>query len=143
MDPSVSVRSNSRGEISVSRQLHGQHMARPGWLLLAALGAIVLAFMVLSLAITATGTARFAVAMNYPAVVGYVVGGIFDFAKELLPVGLLVLLTRRAFILFAIIGCAWVGLVDLQRARDPCDGQHGHGCYRTQRSLEDGKPDQL
>ena len=111
MDPSVSVRSNSRGGISVSRQPHKQHRPRPGWFLLAALGAIVLAFMVLSLAITATGTARFAVAMNYPAVVGYAVGGIFDFAKELLPVGLLVLFRRRSFILFAIIGCAWVGLV--------------------------------
>ena len=75
-----------------------------------ALGAIVLAFMALSLAITATGTARFAVAMNYPAVVGYAVGGIFDFAKELLPVGL-ILFSRRSFILFAIIGCAWVWLV--------------------------------
>ena len=76
-----------------------------------ALGALVFAFMVLSLGITATGTARFAVAMNYPAVVGYAVGGIFDFAKELLPVGLLVLFSRRSFILFAIIGCAWVWLV--------------------------------
>ena len=78
---------------------------------LSGMGAIVFAFIVLSLAITATGTARFAVAMNYPAVVGYAVGGIFDFAKELLPVGLLVLFRRRSFILFAIIGCAWVWLV--------------------------------
>ena len=77
----------------------------------AGMGALVFAFIVLSLAITATGTARFAVAMNYPAVVGYAVGGIFDFAKELLPVGLLVLFRRRSFILFAIIGCAWVLLV--------------------------------
>ena len=111
MDPSVSVRSNSRGEISVSRQLHGQHMARPGWVLLAALGAIVLAFMVLSLAITATGTARFAMAMGYPAEVGYVVGAIFDIAKDVLTVALLVLLKRRAFFFFAIIGSAWLGLV--------------------------------
>ena len=110
MNPSVSVRSNSRGEISVSRQLHGQHMARPGWLLLAALGAIVLAFIGLSLAITATGTARFAMAMGYPAEVGYVVGAIFDFAKDLLPIALLMLLTRRAYFFFAIIGSAWLGL---------------------------------
>ena len=111
MNPSVSVRSNSRGGISVSRQLHKQHRPRPGWLLLSGMGATAFTFIVLSLAITATGTARFAVAMNYPAVVGYAVGGIFDFAKELLPVGLLVLFRRRSFILFAIIGCAWVGLV--------------------------------
>ena len=75
------------------------------------MGVLVFAFVVLSLAITATGTARFAVAMNYPAEVGYAVGGIFDFAKELLPVGLFVLFRRRSFILFAIMGCAWVLLV--------------------------------
>ena len=49
--------------------------------------AIVLAFMGLSLAITATGTTRFAVAMGYRAEVGYAVGGVFDVAKALLPVG--------------------------------------------------------
>ena len=42
----------------VQRQLE-----RQGYLLLITLGAIVVAFMGLSLAITATGTARFAVAM--------------------------------------------------------------------------------
>ena len=112
MNPSPERRSlKSRGEISVSRQLHITNMARPGWVLLAALGAIVLAFMVLSLAITATGTARFAMAMGYPAEVGYVVGAIFDIAKDVLPVALLVLLKRRAFFFFAIIGSAWLGLV--------------------------------
>ncbi len=108
MNPFAQIRG---GEISVSRQLHGQHMARPGWVLLAALGAIVLAFMVLSLAITATGTARFAMAMGYPAEVGYVIGAIFDIAKDVLSVALLVLLTQRAFFFFAIIGSAWLGLV--------------------------------
>ena len=58
---------------------------RQGYLRLITLGAIVLAFMGLSLAITATGTARFAVAMGYSAQVGYAVGAIFDFAKALLP----------------------------------------------------------
>lgn len=75
------------------------------------LGAVVLAFMALSLAITGTGTARFAVAMGYPVEVGYVVGAVFDLAKALLPVALLVLLARRAFALFAIIGAAWAGLL--------------------------------
>ena len=74
-------------------------------------GAIVLAFMALSLAITATGTARFAVAMGYRAEVGYAVGAVFDFAKGLLPIALLALFVRRAFFLFVIIGVAWMGLV--------------------------------
>ena len=81
------------------------------YVLLIALGAIMLAFMGLSLAVTATGTARFAVAMGYPAEVGYAVGGIFDLAKALLPVALLVLVARRAFFSFAVIACAWLGLV--------------------------------
>ena len=84
---------------------------RQGYLLLITLGAIVLAFMGLSLAITAIGTARFAVAMGYRAEVGYAVGAVFDFAKALLPVALLVLLARRAFFFFVIIGFAWLGLV--------------------------------
>jgi hypothetical protein len=61
------------------------------------------------LGITATGTARFAVAIMS----GTLVGGIFDFAKELLAVGLLVLFMRRSFIFFAIIGSAWLGLVTI------------------------------
>ena len=73
---------------------------RHGYFLFVALGLIVLAFMGLSLAITATGTARFAVGMGYSAEVGYAVGAIFDFAKALLPVALLVLLARRAFLFF-------------------------------------------
>jgi hypothetical protein len=75
------------------------------------LGLVVLAFMALSLVITATGTARFAVAMSYPAEVGYAVGAIFDFAKDLLLISLSALRARRAFIFFAIIGTAWLGLV--------------------------------
>ena len=46
---------------------------RHGYPLLIGLAAIVLAFMGLSLAVTATGTARFAVAMGYCAEVGYAV----------------------------------------------------------------------
>ena len=117
----------------VQRQLE-----RQGYLLLITLGAIVLAFMSLSLAITATGTARFAVAMGYRAQVGYVVGAIFDFAKALLPVALLVLLTRRAFLFFVHYRVC-LGLArHLQRARDACDGEHRHGRYRALGFLEDG-----
>ena len=88
-----------------------RQIERCGWLLLIPLGVIALAFMGLSLAITGTGTARFAVAMGYSAQVGYAVGAIFDFAKALLPVALLVLFARRAFLSFVIIGFAWLGLV--------------------------------
>ena len=89
-----------------------QHQGRRrGYLLLFGLGTIVLAFMGLSLAITANGTARFAIAMGYRAEVGYAVGGVFDIAKALLPVALLVFAGRRAFFSCAIIGCAWLGLV--------------------------------
>ena len=84
---------------------------RRGYLLFVALGTTVLAFMALSLAITAMGTGRFAVAMGYRAEVGYAIGGVFDVAKALLPVALLVLVARRAFFCFAIIGSAWIGLV--------------------------------
>ena len=86
-------------------------MQRHGRAVLVPLATIVLAFMALSLAITATGTARFAVAMAYPAEVGYAIGAVFDLAKALLPVALLMLLARRAVVLFAIIGVAWLGLV--------------------------------
>ena len=74
-------------------------------------GAIVFAFMALSLAITATGTARFAVAMGYRAEVGYGVGAVFDLAKGVLPIAFGTLLVRRAFPYFVIIGFAWLGLV--------------------------------
>lgn len=72
---------------------------------------IVLSFMALSLAVTATGTARFAVALGYPPMTGYVVGAIFDLAKAVLPVALLILLARRANLWLAFIGIAWLGLV--------------------------------
>ena len=49
--------------------------------------------------------------MGYGAEVGYAVGAIFDLAKGLLPVALLVLFTQRAFLFFIIMGCAWLGLV--------------------------------
>jgi hypothetical protein len=84
---------------------------RHSYLLLIALGTIVLAFMGLSLAVTSIGTARFAVAMGYRTEVGYAVGGVFDVAKAVLPIALLTLLARRAVLFFVIIGSAWLGLV--------------------------------
>jgi hypothetical protein len=75
------------------------------------LSVVVVAFMVLSLCVTATGTARFAAAMGYDAKVGYAVGAIFDIAKGLLPVALAALLAGRALGIAAILGAAWICLV--------------------------------
>ena len=82
-----------------------------GGLTIVGLGVVVVAFMVLSLCVTATGTARFAVGMGYDARIGYAVGAIFDIAKGMLPVGLLALLARRAFGTAALLGAAWICLV--------------------------------
>ena len=84
-----------------------RQIERCGWLLLIALGAIVLAFMGPSLAITATGTARFAVAMGYRAEVGYAVGAVFDLAKGMLPIALLALFARRSF--SSLSFSSWLG----------------------------------
>jgi hypothetical protein len=72
---------------------------------------VVFAFAALSLAITATGAARFAAAMGYSRTLGYVVGAIFDFAKEVLPVGIPSLCKRRALVISPITGLAWICLV--------------------------------
>jgi hypothetical protein len=72
---------------------------------------VVVAFMMLSLGVTATGTARFAVAMGYDPRLGYVVGAIFDVAKGALPMALLALLTRRAFGRAVLLSLAWLCLL--------------------------------
>ena len=72
---------------------------------------VVVAFMVLSLLVTATGTARFAVAMGYDANVGYAVGAVLDIAKAILPVAVFALWIRRSFGLAVVIGIAWACLV--------------------------------
>src|SRR5438552_123548 len=84
---------------------------RIGWATIAGLGTAVVAFMGLSLLVTATGTARFAVAMGYDATVGYAAGAIFDIAKSVLPMALLALLARRALGTTALLGTAWICLV--------------------------------
>jgi hypothetical protein len=78
---------------------------------LLAMYVVVGAFMLLSLAVTVTGTARFAEAMGYNAKVGYAVGGIFDLAKALLLMALLALWSRRSLGLAAVFAIAWGGLV--------------------------------
>jgi hypothetical protein len=72
-------------------------------------GIAVFAFMGISLAITATGTARFAA--GYSPIVGYVVGAIFDIAKDVLLVAVLALWTRRAPRISSVLCLAWMGLV--------------------------------
>ena len=67
--------------------------------------------MLLSLVVTATGTARFATSMGYDVTVGYAVGAVFDIAKGILPVGVMALLARRALGTAALLGVAWICLV--------------------------------
>jgi hypothetical protein len=81
------------------------------WLIFGGLLLLVLAFAALSLSVAATGTARFAVAMGYDAHIGYVVGIIFEGAKEVLPVAFLALFSRLAVVRAAFIGVAWICLV--------------------------------
>ena len=82
-----------------------------GWPSLVGLGLVVVAFMALSLVVTATGTARFAVAMGYDANVGYAVGGIFDFAKGILLVAVVALWARGSLGIATVLGLAWICLV--------------------------------
>jgi hypothetical protein len=84
---------------------------RVGWPTVVGLSLVVVAFMALSLFVTATGTARFAVAMGYDARIGHVVGAAFEFAKEVLPVALFALLGQRAFGTASLLGIAWFCLV--------------------------------
>src|SRR6476469_3419710 len=94
-----------------SRSLMDRQDKRIGWSILAGLGLVVAAFMVLSLCVTATGTARFAIGMGYDARMGYAVGAIFDIAKGVLPVWVLALLARRTFGSAALLGAACTCLV--------------------------------
>jgi hypothetical protein len=61
--------------------MHRPHK-RIGWPTIIGLILVVIAFMVLSLLVTATGTARFAVSMGYDASVGYAVGPSLTSPKE-------------------------------------------------------------
>ncbi len=85
--------------------------SRVGPVTVTALGAVVVAFMALSLVVTATGTARFAVAMGYDARVGYAVGAIFELAKGILLVGAIALWCRCARGTATVFGIGWTCLV--------------------------------
>ena len=76
----------------------------------AGLVTVVVAFMALSLILATAGAARFTVALGYSAEIGYAVGIILDSGKAIFPVGLGMLAARRAFISFAALGIAWIGL---------------------------------
>jgi len=67
--------------------------------------------MALSLCVTAAGTARFVASLGYDVRIGYAVGAIFDAGKEILPLGLLPLWSRRAWGRFGVLGTAWIALV--------------------------------
>jgi hypothetical protein len=77
----------------------------------AGLALLVVAFMVLSLLVTATGTGRFAVSMGFIAGIGYSVGALFDIGKSFLPVWLRALWSRRARCSAGLLGIAWICLV--------------------------------
>ena len=93
-----------------SRKFHASTGQGIGWPTIVGLGAVVVAFMVLSLCVTATGTARFATNVGYDATVGYAVGAIFDLAKGMLPIGVLALVARRALGTAVLLGAAWICL---------------------------------
>jgi hypothetical protein len=78
-----------------------------------ALSLAVAALMVLSLLVTATGTARFAVAMGSDANIGYAVGGVFDLARAFLLAAVIALWFWRSFGFAAIFGIAWLGSVTI------------------------------
>jgi hypothetical protein len=88
-----------------------QPYKRIGWPTVAGLGLVVVAFMVLSLLVTATGTARFAVSMGYDANVGYAIGAVFDVAKGMLLVGVVALWGRGALGVSAVFAIGWICLV--------------------------------
>ena len=92
----------------MDRDSQDRRIGRPTF---AGLGLVVIAFMALSLLVTAIGTARFAVGMGYVASVGYAVGAIFDLAKGLLPFLLGALWSRRALCSAGLLGVAWICLV--------------------------------
>ena len=96
-----------------------------GWPTIVGLGLVVVAFMALSLCVTATGTARFAVAWDTTPTVGYAVGAIFDIAKGVLPVGLLALWSGVRSAPPPPQRCLGVPR-GLQLPGNARDGQHGH-----------------
>src|SRR5262249_3972358 len=75
------------------------------------LSLLVCAFVVLSLLMTAIGTARIAVSMGYGVAAGYVVGAIFDLAKGSLLIGVHAFWTQRARFFAAIFALIWVSLL--------------------------------
>jgi hypothetical protein len=69
---------------------------RLAWPTIVWLSLLVSAFMVVSLLVTATGTARFVTSMGYDAAVGYAVGVVFDLTKGSLLIIVLAFWARRS-----------------------------------------------
>lgn len=84
--------------------------SRLAWPTMTWLGLVVAAFVVLSLLVTATGTARFSAGMGYGAVAGYAIGALFDLAKGALLVAVLVFWSRRALSFAAVFAIIWACL---------------------------------
>ena len=85
-----------------------KHRERIGWPSFLGLAGVVCLMMVLAACMTATGTARFMAPMGYDIKVGYGVGITLELAKDVLPVAVLALWTRRARGRALAIGAAWL-----------------------------------
>ena len=84
---------------------------RIGWPTFAGLGLVVVAFMVLSLLVTATGTARFAVAMGYQRQCRLRCRHHLRYRQGHTSRGAAGFLARRALGTAALLGAAWICLV--------------------------------
>ena len=114
---------------------------RIGWPTILGLSGVVCLMMVLAACMTATGTARFMAPMGHDIKVGYCVGITLELAKDMLPVAVLALWTRRAR---SGVG-AWRRLAlrcDLQLLGNARHGHNGNLVDRTDRQLEDGGADE-
>jgi hypothetical protein len=83
---------------------------RLAWPTIAWLSLLVSAFTVVSLLVTATGTARFVTSMRYDAAVRYAVGVVFDLTKGSLLIIVLAFWARRSLPFAAIFALIWTGL---------------------------------
>src|SRR5262245_61590025 len=89
-------------------EMTSKHRERIGWPSFLGLAGVVCLMMVLAACMTATGTARFMAPMGYDIKVGYGVGITLELAKDVLPVAVLALWTRRARGRALAIGAAWL-----------------------------------
>ena len=111
---------------------------RIGWPTIAGLGLVVVAFMVLSLLVTATGTARFAVAMGYDATDRLRRRRHLRHRQGRASRGVGRLLARRALGTAALLGIAWICLVAFSCLATHATVSTAISVDRAHRHLEDG-----